>query len=109
MTVQELIEKAESLGWSVVEEAAHEYRFSRFSPHGQDFSISVEGEFAEELIMNINEAYEDYDVSEQTYLWLDNTGHGANGAPHEMKDVLADMEACEQMILELYRNLLGAM
>jgi len=103
--IKELIEKVESLGWSVEEEGENEYRFGKYSPAGQDFSISVEGENKEELISSTYKAYEDYDVSEQTYLWLDDTGHGRNGAPYEMKDVLADMEACEQMILDLYNEL----
>lgn len=26
------------------------------------------------------------------YLWLDDEGHGSNGAPYDMKDVYEDME-----------------
>lgn len=103
--VKELIEKAESLGWSVEEEGDNQYRFSKYSPKGQDFSIMVEGEYAEDLIDSINEVYKNFDVSEETYIWLDNTGHGKNGAPYHMRDVLEDMEACERMILELYNSL----
>ena len=40
----------------------------------------------------------DYDVSYETYLWLDNTGHGKNGAPYELEDILEDIKACEQYI-----------
>lgn len=29
----------------------------------------------------------DFDVSYETYLWLDECGHGKNGAPYDMKDV----------------------
>lgn len=104
--IKELIVKIESFGWSVTKEDDNQYFFSKFSPAGQDFSINVEAESAEDLIDNIYEAYENFDVSEATYLWLDNTGHGVKGAPHEMKDVLADMEACEQMILELHKKLI---
>lgn len=35
-------------------------------------------------------------------MWLDSDGHGINGAPYDMKDVYEDMEACQNMILELY-------
>lgn len=34
----------------------------------------------------------EYDVSYETYLWLDDEGHGSNGAPYDMKDVYEDME-----------------
>lgn len=100
--IEELVEKIESLGWSVEKEGDNEYRLGKFSPAGQDFSIVAEGEFIEDFIDSIYKAYDNFDVSEETYLWLDNTGHGTNGAPYHMKDVLEDMEVCEQMILDLY-------
>ena len=91
--------------WSIDVEGENDYRLGKYSPAGQDFSIIVEGEEVDEIIESIYQAYENYDVSEETYLWLDNTGHGVNGAPYEMRDVLEDMEACEQMILDLYNTL----
>ena len=36
---------------------------------------------------------------------LDNTGHGLNGAPYDMKDVYEDMEACKKMVYELWKLL----
>lgn len=105
MKISEVIEKVEISGWEVTKEGDNEYLFRKYSPAGQDFSIVVEGENAEEIIKSIYNAYEDFDVSEATYMWLDDSGHGRNGAPHEMKDVLADMESCEQMILDLYEKL----
>lgn len=104
--IDTIIKKAESLGWSVEKKGDNEYRFSQFSPYGQDFSFTVEGATAEAIIDGINEYYGDFDVSEETYRWLDCTGHGRNGAPHEMKDVLADMEACEEMVFKLRNQLL---
>ena len=103
--MQKLIEKIEGLGW-VVDKEDEEYRMSRYSPAGQDFSFVVEaGEDTEAFIQNIKQAYDDYDVSEEAYLWLDDSGHGQRGAPYDMKDVYEDMEACEAMILELYQQL----
>lgn len=43
----------------------------------------------------------DYDVSEQTMLWLDEFGHGKNGAPYDMKDVYEDFEWVKNRILTL--------
>jgi len=34
----------------------------------------------------------------EAYLWLDSNGHGKNGAPYRMRDVLDDMEEAEKMI-----------
>lgn len=103
--IRKLIETVENLDWNVTDEGDNQYMFSKFSPAGQDFNTYVEGENAEEIIDSLYEAYTNYDVSEETYLWLDDTGHGKNGAPYEMEDLLNDMKACEQMILDLYNEL----
>lgn len=57
------------------------------------------------LLNNIKDYYDNYDCSYEAYLWLDNTGHGTNGAPYDMKDVYEDMEACEEMTFELWKSL----
>lgn len=106
MEIEELIKIAESDSWTVTEEEYSNGKgllFSKYSPAGQDFSIST-GPFesAEELINIILERYLDYDVDSEAYLWLDNDGHGKNGAPYHMRDVLEDMEACEKMISDLF-------
>lgn len=101
-----LFQKIENLDWSIEEEGENEYRLGKYSPQGQDFSLTVEGESVDEIIDSIKSAHENYDVSNETYLWLDNTGHGSNGAPYELRDVLEDMEACEQYILDLYNTLI---
>lgn len=102
---KEFATAVKALGWSVEEEEEGMYRLGKYSPYGQDFSILVEGETVQELVEAVYDVYENFDVSEETYLWLDHTGHGKNGAPHEMKDVLADMEACEANILSLHSQL----
>ena len=53
------------------------------------------------LIENIEEYYEGFDVDYETYIWLDQFGHGRNGAPYRVRAVLEDMEATEKMIEEL--------
>ena len=81
------------------------FDFGKYSPAGQDFHVSAELEDMEidTLMDNLNSRYADFDCSEETYLWLDSTGHGTNGAPYDMKDLYEDMEACQEMIMELYR------
>ena len=97
---------AESDSWTVTEEEYTNGKgllFSRYSPAGQDFSISI-GPFesAEDLINCIHQRYVEFDADSETYLWLDNDGHGKNGAPYRMRDVLEDMEACKKMIYDLF-------
>lgn len=77
------------------------FEFEKYSPAGQDFIFTVEGETLEELFDNLYAHYSDFDVSYEAYLWLDDTGHGANGAPYDMKDVYEDMETCAEYIIEV--------
>lgn len=104
-----IINIAEENGWSVYIEDESEdhicFDFGKYSPAGQDFHVSAELEDMEiqTLMDNLNIRYTDFDVSYETYLWLDTDGHGRNGASYDMKDVYEDMEACQEMIMELYR------
>lgn len=105
--IEKIIEIAENLEWTVTEEENNEYLFSKYSPAGQDFNMEIECKNVDDLINSIYQRYENFDCSYETYIWLDNTGHGKNGAPYDMKDLYEDMEACEQMILDLYNELEG--
>ncbi len=98
--IKGIIATAEDNGWSV-DSDGNEYTFSQSSPAGQDFSFSVAGETKEEILKEIREYSEGFDCSYEAYIWLDSSGHGANGAPYDMKDVYEDMEACAEMVDEL--------
>lgn len=88
--------------FGIEEDDDNTVRLSRYSPAGQDFGISVDiGENLHDLKRNLAKAYEGYDVSYEAYIWLDNTGHGKDGAPHDMKDVYEDMETCHEYIEEM--------
>ena len=109
-TIKDKVERiAREDGWSVYVEDETEdnicFDFGKYSPAGQDFHVSAELEDMEieTLMDNLNSRYANFDCSEETYLWLDSTGHGTNGAPYDMKDLYEDMEACQEMIMELYR------
>lgn len=99
---KELLDKIDEDDWGVDYNDDGTIYFSKYSPAGQDFGFEVGGCSLEELAENIYDYYEDYDVSYEASIWLDESGHGKNGAPYDMKDLYEDMEACEQNILELY-------
>lgn len=89
--------------WDICYEYDGTIYLSKYSPAGHDFGFYVEKvESIEEFADKIYDQYNEYDVSEAAYIWLDESGHGINGAPYDMKDVYEDMEACQQNILELY-------
>lgn len=106
---------SESLGWSLNTYQSstnqHSFEFSQFSPAGQDFSfeITMEDEKAESFIKSLRDYYEGFDVDYETYLWIGSDGHGKNGAPYYMKDILVDMESVEDMIQKLFQALEDAL
>lgn len=96
-----LIEKLEEHGFTVSHEG-DEWEFGKYSPAGQDFWFTVYADDMDELAEKVLDYYENFDVSEEAYLWLDHSGHGKNGAPYDMKDVYEDMKSCEDYIDEVY-------
>lgn len=112
MNIEKIIKIANSDSWSVTEETFANGKgllFSKYSPAGQDFNISIEPSSSfEELLEHIKEYHDNFDVDYETYIWLDSDGHGKNGAPYHIKDVVEDMEDCKKMILDLYKLLFDA-
>lgn len=100
-----LVKIAEDLGWSVKIINNEEMMFQKYSPAGQDFFITIEPNDFEDAVNLVHERVDGFDCSEETYYWLDNTGHGTNGAPNDMRDLYNDMEACLKMLEELYEKL----
>ena len=116
---EKIYEIAEREGWQadcyyVNNETELCVSFEKYSPAGQDFyfSVSVPNEDDEDIFYdNVADAiykyWEGFDVSYETYIWLDETGHGRNGAPYDMMDVYKDMEACADMTHDLWLALMG--
>lgn len=103
-----VVECAEANGWKVeagiiYKEQKSEFEFGKYSPAGRDFSFSAEMRCANinSLIENIEKYYDDFDVDSEAYIWLDQSGHGRNGAPYRMRAVLEDMEATQKMVEQL--------
>lgn len=95
---------AESLEWTVTIDRNYIY-LQKFSPAGQDFNVDIEASNIQEAVIELKNRCDNFDCSEEASLWLDDTGHGTNGAPYAMKDVYEDMEACLEMMEELYDKL----
>lgn len=78
------------------------YRISKYTPAGQNWGIElVINDNIEKVYKDLRSIYNSFDPSEEAYCWLDNTGHGTNGAPYEMVDVYNDMVECKKYINEL--------
>jgi hypothetical protein len=75
-----------------------------YSPAGRDVCVEFtfeEGTTKKQIHSEFESYYESYDVSYETYLWLDEDGHGKNGAPYEMEKVLIDTQWVENELSEL--------
>lgn len=114
---EKIYEIAEREGWQVSCEYTDEkekmvsFSFEKYSPAGRDFYFEVsvpnyEDEYViyESVADAIYTYFEGFDVSYETYIWLDEEGHGKNGAPYDMSDVYKDTESCEKMIHDLWRS-----
>lgn len=105
MTKKKIEKIAEELGWSVTWDKNNDgtkfVMFSQYSPAGQDFNVELDYENLGEIKDKLRKYYDSYDPSYEASLWLDDDGHGRNGAPYEMIDVYNDMKACEEMIDKL--------
>lgn len=108
MIQQKITEIAEILGWSVdfseSQNGKTDVNFAKYTSYGQDFNFSVELEDddMEAFIDNIHEYYENFDVDEEAYIWIGSDGHGKNGAPYHIADIVKDMEEAEVMVADLY-------
>ena len=104
-TMTKLLNKIDELGWGVYDGDTY-YEFEKYSPAGQGFCFEIfKQDDVKDFVDKIYEAYDNYDISYEASLWLDEEGHGKNGAPYDMKDVYEDMEWCKETILELYEDL----
>lgn len=75
-----------------------------YSPAGRDVCVEFtfeEGTTKKQIHSEFESYYESYDVSFETYIWLDDEGHGKNGAPYEMESVLIDTQWVENELAEL--------
>ena len=109
-----VISVAEKEGWAVTIEEQNELRitfnFAKFRPQGQDFSFSAStfDNDPDVLLENIFDYYQDYDPDYEAYLWIGEDGRGHNGAPYHIADIVADMNAAEDMVYQLHTALSNA-
>lgn len=109
---EEIVRLAKELGWdtTIEEEQSENYSiftFTLIKPYQLDFGFCVEAENNSvfSLMDNISHYYVAYDVSEETYLRLDEQGHGKKGYPYDMEEVLKIFKYREEEISKLLEHL----
>lgn len=113
MELQAIIDKvtecAESIGFSVntyIDELNGyvDFEFNTDTHFGQDFHAicRMEDNDPDTLVQSAYDYWQGYDPDEEAYLWIGPDGHGKNGAPYRITDIVKDMEECESRLEELY-------
>ena len=108
--MNDFLKLAEDLGWSYnVSDTPNErgevcIELEKYSPQGQDFIATIwfENENEHNFIKALREYWQDYDPDEEACKWIGEDGHGKNGAPYSIRELLDDMEDCKGMLRELY-------
>lgn len=108
--MNDFLKLAEDLGWSYnVSDTPNErdevcVELEKYSQQGQDFIATIwfEDENEHNFIKALREYWQDFDPDEEACKWIGEDGHGKNGAPYSIRDILDDMEDCKSMLRELY-------
>lgn len=106
LTWDDVEKKLTNLGFEVSNWQSNGNQYScdiqKYSPAGQDcsFTLDMEKDNPSSVEKALDELYENYDPEAETMLWIGPDGHGKNGAPYHLSDVLKDMEAVEKDLEE---------
>ena len=108
--MNDFLKLADDLGWSYnVSDTPNErgevcVELEKYSPQDQDFIATIwfENENEQDFIDKLRNYWENYDPDEEAVSWVGNDGHGKNGAPYSIRDIINDMEDCKSMLRELY-------
>lgn len=101
LTWDDVEKKLENLGFDVSNWNSNGSQYScdiqKYSPAGQDcnFTLYMEKDDPGSVVKALGELWENYDPDAETMLWVDKDGHGINGAPYHLSDVLKDMQDVE--------------
>lgn len=57
------------------------------------------------IVECIEEFRENYDIDYETYKWLGNDGHGKNGAPYHIEDILKHYKRIDDTLYDIIEHL----
>lgn len=106
LTWEDVQQKVEELGFKWLGASTNgdlrQIEIRKYSAAGQDclFTLECERNNPASVAEAFKQVYEQFEPERETYLWLDSDGHGKNGAPYHMRDVLKDMESVEADLQE---------
>ena len=76
--------------------------FNCYTRFGQEVNVNFQINTLDNLSLKIYDYWQNYDPDQEAILWTDFSGHGKNGAPYRLKDIITDIEEVESKLEELY-------
>lgn len=113
LTQKKIIDTAEMLGWTCKIRTNKKDKwnkdhfrkwsisFQRYTDKGQDVCFDFDLHRLQDLPDELYGTWESYDPDEETSLWIGADGHGKNGAPYRISDILKDMEEVDTELNKL--------
>lgn len=101
--IARLMDIAEEEGWRVSQDGSM-FEMEKFSSAGQDFICCISGNTPSELVASLRSYANSFDPDEEATKWLGPDGHGRNGAPDKLRDIIADMDDCRDMMYGLLES-----
>lgn len=108
ITIDDIIRIAEEHGWSVNVSDGMKNKTDKcleFEKYidSQDFffSIWMYDNDIEQFVYAVGEYADDFDVDEEASYWIGPDGHGKNGAPYRISDILEEMQDAKNEMKEL--------
>lgn len=102
-----IVDIAKKLGFNVIigeNDDHNEYDFNKYvGDNDFNFCITVyeDASFVEAL----REYIESYDPDYEAYLWIGEDGHGKNGAPYHIKDIVDNMIECKNEMINFLNEI----
>ena len=102
-SIELLIEIAERLGWKATRDGEC-LELEKYSSAGQDFICNIRCVDVDSLCKDLKSYTDNYDPCAEAIKWVGDNGHGKNGAPDDLRDIISDMEECRDMMKELLKE-----
>lgn len=105
---QKIQDIAESNGWSIGiykrKDGCFDVELEKFvNRYDYIIYICVNDCSVYEMVKGLSEYVESFDPDEEAMLWIGDDGHGGNGAPYSIRDILDTMDKCKEEADELLR------
>ena len=106
ITKKKIIAAAEKAGWNCTigkrDDGGYDVMFQMYTDHaGQDRNECFWVEKLEDLSHQVYDRWQEFDVDEEASIWIGEDGHGKNGAPYRITDIVKDMEEVEESLEKL--------